>query len=107
MIRGDSGRTPVQIQTPGAFGKFAANIAQTTVELSHDHIRLPVTKIASMRTPLSAISERVRRGSLQLDFPDQGPSQGQSGQTVLLVEDNDINMRVSLSGLTAVYRARF
>lgn len=55
-----------------------------------------------MRTPLPAISERVERfpkSSLRLDLRDQGPSQGQPGLTVLLVEDNDINMRVSLPGL--------
>jgi len=109
MIRGDSGRLAGQIQSPGAAGKFAAHIARPNVELSHDHIRLPATPIAAMRTPLPAISERVERfarGSLKLDLPDQGLPEEQSGQTVLLVEDNDINMRVSLSSTSAQYRAQ-
>jgi hypothetical protein len=87
------------IQSPGAVGRFAAHIAQPDVELSHDHIRLPATPVTAVRPLLPAISERVERfprGSLKLDLRDQGPSQAQSGQTVLLVEDNDINMRVSL-----------
>lgn len=98
MIRGDSGRLTGQIQSPGAV-RFAANIAQPVVVLSHDQIRLPATPVAAMRTPLPGISERVERfarGSLSLDLSDQVPRQSQSEQTVLLVEDNDINMRVSL-----------
>jgi hypothetical protein len=102
MIRGDSGRLTGQIQSPGAVFKFAAGIPRNEVELSHDHIRLPATPLAAMRTPLPAISERVERfarGSLTLDlsaFEVPRGSQTQPGQTVLLVEDNDINMRVSL-----------
>ena len=110
MIRGDSGRSAAQLQSPGTIGKFAANIAQPNVELSHDQIRLPATPVAAMRTPLPPISERVERfakGSLHLDLRGQGPAQVQSGQTVLLVEDNDINMRVSLSGQLAMYRAGY
>jgi hypothetical protein len=102
MIRGDSGRLTGQIQSPGAVVKFAANIAQPEVELSHDQIRLPATPMSAMRTPLPAISERVERfarGSLTLDLRDQDSSQSQLGQTVLLVEDNDINMRVSASNV--------
>lgn len=98
MIRGDSGRLTGQIQSPGAVVKFAANIAQPEVELSHDQIRLPATPVAAMRTPLPAISERVERfpkSALTLDLRDQRAAQSQPGQTVLLVEDNDINMRVS------------
>lgn len=100
MIRGDSGRLTGQIQSPGAAGRFAANVARREVELSHDQIRLPATPVSAIRTPLPAISERVERfsrGSLKLDLHDQDPPQAQSGQTVLLVEDNDINMRVSFS----------
>lgn len=101
MIRGDSGRLAGQMQSPGAAGKFAANVLRTDVQLSHDHIRLPATPVSAMRTPLPAISERVetfRRGSLTLDLPDRS-AEGQHGQTVLLVEDNDINMKVSLHNL--------
>ena len=97
MVRGDSGRLIGSIQSPGAVGNFAANIARREVELSHDQIRLPATPVSVMRTPLPAISERVERfsrGSLKLDLYDQGSPQAQSGQAVLLVEDNDINMRV-------------
>ena len=107
MVRGDSGRLTGQIQSPGAIGKFAANIARREVELSHDQIRLPATPVSAMRTPLPAISERVERfsrGSLNLDLRDQRPSQEQSGQTV---EDNDINMRVSPPNIFTVLLARF
>ena len=109
MVRGDSGRLTGQIQSPGAIGKFAANIARREVELSHDQIRLPATPVSAMRTPLPAISERVERfskGSPNLDLRDQRPSQEQSGQTVLLVEDNDINMRVSPPNIFTVLLAR-
>jgi hypothetical protein len=101
MIRGDSGRLTGYIQSPGAVFKFAAGIPRNEVELSHDQIRLPATPMAAMRTPLPAISERVERftrGSLKLDLGPLGvhrASQTQPGQAVLLVEDNDINMRVS------------
>lgn len=103
MIRGDSGKLSGQMISPGAASKFAANILRTDVQLSNDHIRLPATPVSAMRTPLPAISERVqtfRRGSLQLDSLPLGGSEGQSGQSVLLVEDNDINMRVSLTKLS-------
>jgi hypothetical protein len=98
MIRGDSGRLTGHIRSPGAIIKFAANILQGDVELSHDQIRLPATPVAAMKTPLPAILERVERfsrGSLTLDLCNDINPQSQPGQTVLLVEDNDINMRVS------------
>lgn len=100
MIRGNSGRLSGQELSPGAASKFAANILRTDVQLSNDHIRLPATPVSAMRTPLPAISERVqtfRRGSLSLDSLPLGASEDQSGQTVLLVEDNEINMRASLT----------
>ena len=109
MVRGDSGRVTGQLQSPGAVGKFAANIARREIELSHDQIRLPATPVSAIRTPLPAISERVERfprGSLKLNLGDQGLTQAQSGRTVLLVEDNDINMRVSPAHKIAVSLAR-
>lgn len=98
MIRGDSGRLSGQVSSPGAVVKFEANIRQKDVQLSDDQIILPATPAVAVRTPLPAISERVEKfasSSLSLGPSDQGNTQAQSGQAVLLVEDNHINMRVS------------
>jgi hypothetical protein len=55
MVRGDSGRLTGQLQSLGVVSKFAANIAAPEVELSDDHIRIPATPVAAMRTPLPAM----------------------------------------------------
>lgn len=106
MIRGDSDR-PDQPQSPDAAIRFAANIRQADVELSEDQIRLPFTPKPATTESLPVIQEtggasredtlasdsslrRIPDRSLDLSVKRERPS----GQTVLLVEDNDINMRV-------------
>lgn len=105
MIKDNSGRLSGQVTSPSAVVKFAANIPQKDVQLSNDDVRLPAAPAATMKTPLPATSERVEqfaRGSLSLDLLDHGGSQSKSGKTILLVEDNDINMRVSSRGVRPV-----
>lgn len=104
MIRGDSDRPP----SPEVAMRFAANIRQVEVELSKDQIRLPFTPKAATTRPLRIIQETggtsrednhssdlpLRRGPVRaLDLSVKRPPR----QTVLLVEDNDINMRVCRS----------
>lgn len=106
MIRGDSD----QPQSPEAVVRFAANIRPADVELSKNLIRLPFTPKSTTMRPLRIIQEtsgasgvdnlssdlplrRVPAGALDLSVKSERPP----GQTVLLVEDNDINMRVCIS----------
>jgi hypothetical protein len=104
MIRGDSDRP----QSPEVAMKFAAHIRPAEVELSRDQILLPTPKSTTM-APLRVIQEtggasreelpsdsplrRVPDRTLDLSIKRERPP----GHTVLLVEDNDINMRVRLS----------
>lgn len=106
MIRGDSDRP----QSPEVAMKFAAHIRPADVELSREQIRLPFSpKSTTMRqlriiqetggasreeelpsdSPLRRVPDRTLDLSIKRDRPP--------GHTVLLVEDNDINMRVRLS----------
>jgi hypothetical protein len=104
MIRGDSDRP----QSPEVAMKFAAYIRPAEVELSRDQIRLPAPKSTAM-APLRLIQEtggasredelpsdsplrRVPDRTLDLSIKRERPPR----HTVLLVEDNDINMRVCL-----------
>jgi hypothetical protein len=106
MIRGDSDRP----QSPEVAMKFAAHILPADVELSRDQIKLPFTPKSTAVRPLRIIQEtggasreeeipsdsplrRVPDRTLDLSIKRDRPP----GHTVLLVEDNDINMRVSLS----------
>jgi hypothetical protein len=106
MIRGDSD----QPQSPEAVVRFAANIRPADVELSKTQIRLPFTPKSTTTRPLRIIQEtggacreddlasdlplrRVPARALDLSVKSERPPR----QTVLLVEDNDINMRVCLS----------
>jgi hypothetical protein len=106
MIRGDSDRP----QSPEVAMKFAAHIRPADVELSRDQIKLPFTPKSTAVRPLRIIQEtggasreeeipsdsplrRVPDRTLDLSIKRDRPP----GHTVLLVEDNDINMRVRLS----------
>jgi len=105
MIRGDSDR-PDRPQSPEAAIRFAANIRQADVELSRDQIRLPFTPKPTAMKSLPIIQETggVAEDTLASDSPSRrvpastsdlsGSRERSPGQTVLLVEDNDINMRV-------------
>jgi hypothetical protein len=106
MIRGDSD----QPQSPEAVVRFAANIRPAAVELSKNLIRLPFTPKSTATRPLRIIQETggaSREDDLSSDLPLRRvparaldlsvKSERPPGQTVLLVEDNDINMRVCLS----------
>jgi hypothetical protein len=105
MIRGASD----QPQSPEAAIRFAANIRQAEVELSKDQIRIPFTRESTTIKSLPIIQEkggasreeplpsdsplrRIPVRTLDLSVKRERPP----GQTVLLVEDNDINMRVCL-----------
>jgi hypothetical protein len=106
MIRGDSDRP----QSPEVAMKFAAHIRPADVELSRDQIKLPFTPKSPAVRPLRIIQEtggasreeeissdsplrRVPDRTLDLSIKRDRPP----GHTVLLVEDNDINMRVRFS----------
>lgn len=108
-IRGDSDRSH-RPQSPEAATRFAANIRQAGIELSRNQIKLPFTPKAVTTRSLPIIQETGGTASKGSTLPSNSPSQRSPdrssdssvkgdrppGQTVLLVEDNDINMRVCL-----------
>jgi hypothetical protein len=104
MIRGDSDI----LQSPEVTSRFAANVRRADVQLSNDHIRLPSTSKPSTIKSLPIIPETVEATREDTSDPPLRSTPGHTldlsvkrerppGQTVLLVEDNDINMRVRLS----------
>lgn len=112
MIRCDSDI----LQSPEVTSRFAANIRRADVELSNDHIRLPSASRPTTIKSLPIILEKIEAS--RDDTPDSplrsnpGRTLNLSvkrertpGQTVLLVEDNDINMRVRLSWIQSSHSA--